>query len=471
METYGWLSILPPVIAIALAIKTKQVYLSLGLFVWLGWTIMSSWNPVVGLVKSVDVFVGQVTAPDNARILMFSTLIGAMMTMTQVSGGTEGFVGWIDRRGLARSKRSVGLLTVTVSAGIFLESTFSLLVSGSVARPLFDKCRISREKLAYIIDATCAPKLILIPLNAWGAYVAGLLLAQGVADVNALLAGAVALNFYAILAILLVLVVVVTGWDIGPMRAAERRVAEEGKLLRDGAEPMVSTDVTMTAPKEGVPLRAMNMVVPILVMTVTVPIVLLMTGDGDIRSGSGSQAVLWGVIVGLLVAVVMYRLQAILTVKESTEQVMKGIQGLIPVVIVLSLAFAIGATTRALGTGEFVAEAARRALNPGFVPALVFLLACFIAFSTGTSWGTFAIMIPIVMPMIEVLDLHPALSVAAALGGGIFGDHCSPISDTTIVASMASATDHIDHVRTQLPYALVAAGAATVLFAVFGFLL
>ncbi len=471
METYGWLSILPPVIAIALAIKTKQVYLSLGLFVWLGWTIMSSWNPVVGLVKSVDVFVGQVTAPDNARILMFSTLIGAMMTMTQVSGGTEGFVGWIDRRGLARSKRSVGLLTVIVSAGIFLESTFSLLVSGSVARPLFDKCRISREKLAYIIDATCAPKLILIPLNAWGAYVAGLLLAQGVADVNALLAGAVVLNFYAILAILLVLVVVVTGWDIGPMRAAERRVAEEGKLLRDGAEPMVSTDVTMTAPKEGVPLRAMNMVVPILVMTVTVPIVLLMTGDGDIRSGSGSQAVLWGVIVGLLVAVVMYRLQGILTIKESTDQVMKGIQGLIPVVIVLSLAFAIGATTRALGTGEFVAEAARRALNPGFVPALVFLLACFIAFSTGTSWGTFAIMIPIVMPMVEVLDLHPALSVAAALGGGIFGDHCSPISDTTIVASMASATDHIDHVRTQLPYALVAAGAATVLFAVFGFLL
>jgi Na+/H+ antiporter NhaC len=343
----------------------------------------------------------------------------------------------------------VGLLTIAVSAGIFLESTFSLLVSGSVARPLFDKCRISREKLAYIIDATCAPKLILIPLNAWGAYIAGLLLAQDVVNVNALLAGAVALNFYAILAILLVLAVVLTGWDIGPMREAERRVAEEGKLLRDGAEPMVSTDVTLTEPKEGVPLRAANMVLPILVMVVTVPIVLLMTGDGDVRSGSGSQAVLWGVIVGLMVAVMMFRLQGILTIKESTDHAM----------------------TRALGTGEFVAEAARRALNPGFVPALVFLLACFIAFSTGTSWGTFAIMIPIVMPMIEVLDLHPALAVAAALGGGIFGDHCSPISDTTIVASMASATDHIDHVRTQLPYALIAAGGATVLCVLFGFLL
>jgi Na+/H+ antiporter NhaC len=173
------------------------------------------------------------------------------------------------------------------------------------------------------------------------------------------------------------------------------------------------------------------MVLPILVMVVTVPLVLWMTGDGNIRSGSGSQAVLWGVIVGLLLAVVMYRLQGIMPIKESTDHVLKGIQGLIPVVIVLSLAFTIGATTRALGTGEFVADLARRSLNPGFVPALVFLLACFIAFSTGTSWGTFAIMIPIVMPMIEVVGLHPALTVAAALGGGIFGDHCSPISDTT----------------------------------------
>jgi len=177
------------------------------------------------------------------------------------------------------------------------------------------------------------------------------------------------------------------------------------------------------------------------------------------------------VIVGLLVAVVGYRVQGIMTIKESTDHVLKGIQGLIPVVIVLSLAFAIGATTRALGTGEFVAELARRSLNPGVVPALVFLLACFIAFSTGTSWGTFAIMIPIVMPMIEVVGLHPALATAAALGGGIFGDHCSPISDTTIVASMASATDHIDHVRTQLPYALIAAGGSTLLFLTFGFLL
>ena len=468
MDTYGWLSIVPPIVAIALAIRTKQVYLSLGLFVFLGWTIMSAWNPVTGMIRSVEVYLEQVTSADNARVLLFSSLIGAMITLTQASGGMEGFVNRVDERGLAKSKRSVGLLTIAVSFCVFLESNFSLLVTGSVARPLFDKCRISREKLAYIIDATCAPKLILIPLNAWGAYITGLLLTQDVANANTLLFAALSFNFYAILAIALALFVVITGWNIGPMREAERRVSEEGKLLRDGAEPLVSEEVSTTKAEEGVPKRAVNMVLPILVMVVTVPIVLWMTGDGSIPNGSGSQAVLWGVIVGLIVAVAMYRLQGILTVKQSTDHIIKGIQGLIPVVIVLSLAFAIAATTRSLGTGEFVANAARQVLSPSIVPAIVFLLACFIAFSTGTSWGTFAIMIPIVIPMVDMIGLHQGLTVAAALGGGIFGDHCSPISDTTIVASMASATDHIDHVRTQLPYALIAAGGATILFLAFG---
>ncbi|MFQ5703402.1 MAG: Na+/H+ antiporter NhaC family protein [Gemmatimonadales bacterium] len=471
MDTFGWLSIIPPIIAIGLAIKTKQVYLSLILFVWMGWTIMSSWNPVEGLIRSVDVFLAKITEPDNARVLLFSALIGAMITFTQASGGMEGFVRWVEHRGLAHSKRSVGLIAVFVSLSVFLESNFGLLVSGSVARPLFDKCRISREKLSYLIDATCSPKCILIPLNAWGAYVISLLAAQDVARPVALVVAALPLNFYAILAIVLALVVVVVEWNIGPMREAERRVAEEGKLLRDGAEPMVSADVATVQPKEGLPYRAVNMVVPIAVMVATVPSVLWITGNGDIMAGSGSQAVLWGVIVGLFAAAVLYKLQGIMSIKELNDNVIRGIQGLIPLVIVLSLAFAIGETTKALGTGVFLAQAAQATVNPGLVPAIVFVLGCFIAFSTGTSWGTFAIMIPIVIPMISLLGLHPGLTLGAALGGGIFGDHCSPISDSTIVASMASATDHIDHVRTQLPYALAAAGGATLLFLTFGFLL
>jgi tetracycline resistance efflux pump len=471
MDTYGWFSILPPVIAIGLAIKTKQVYLSLVLFVWLGWTIMSGWNPIAGLIQSVDVYVAQATEPDNARVLLFSALIGAMITFTQASGGMDGFVKWVERSGIARSRRSIGLLTAFVSLGIFLESNFGLLVSGSVARPLFDKCRISREKLSYFIDATCAPKCILIPLNAWGAYIITILAAQDVANPVALLLSALPMNFYAICALVLVFTVILTGWDIGPMREAERRVREDGKLLRDGAVPMVSAEVAMAQAKDGVPNRAVNMLLPIIIMVSAVPVVLWLTGHGNIMQGSGSRAVLWGVIVGLMTAAVLYKAQGILTIADLSDNIIKGIQGLIPLVIVLSLAFAIGATTRALGTGVFVAQAAQATVNPGFVPVIVFLLACFIAFSTGTSWGTFAIMIPIVIPMVDLIGLHPGLALAAALGGGIFGDHCSPISDSTIVASMAAATDHIDHVGTQLPYALTAAAAAAALFLLFGFLL
>jgi Na+/H+ antiporter NhaC len=468
MESYGWLSILPPILAIGLAIKTKQVYLSLALFVFLGWTIMSGWDPIAGMIQSLDTYIESVTDPDNARVLLFSVLIGAMITFTQASGGMNGFVNWVEQKGLAKSRRSVGLLTGVVSMCVFLESNFSLLVSGSVARPLYDRCRISREKLAYVIDATCSPKCILIPLNAWGATVISLLVAQDVANPNELLVSALPLNFYAILAILLAFFVILTGWNIGPMREAERRVAEEGKLLRDGAKPLMADDVAMTPQKEGVTPRAINMVLPIVAMLITVPIVLWVTGDGDLMAGTGSKAVLWGVIVGLLVGAALYKAQGIFTVAESTELVIKGIQGLVPLVIVLSLAFTIGATTRALGTGVFVAQAAQATLPTAVVPAIVFLLGCFIAFSTGTSWGTFAIMIPIVIPMIELLGLHPGLTVAAALGGGIFGDHCSPISDTTIVASMASATDHIDHVRTQMPYAVTAAIGAVALFLIAG---
>ena len=534
METYGWWSILPPVVAIGLAIITKQVYLSLGLFIWLGWTIMSTATPVpeyvhtldiailillatfamwrrhllllsvaastlvwvlvegrsptMGLVRSVDVFLTSVTNSDNAQILLFSALIGAMITFTQASGGMEGFIRWVDRRGLTRSRRSVSFMTVGVSMAVFLESNFGLLVSGSVARPLFDKCRISREKLSYIIDATCAPKCILIgsllPLNAWGAYVLNRLGDAGVEQPLPLLMSTVPLNFYSVLAIALMLVSISIDWNIGPMRESERRVREEGKLLSDGARPMVATDVTMSEPKPDIPKRAINMVLPIGTMVAMVPVALYLTGaqnlegSGEavtvfaaITNGDGSAAVLWGVIIGLLVAAAFYKAQGVMTILETTEQLLKGIQGLVPLVIVLSLAFAIGATTGELGTGQFVAQAVSDTLSVGLVPALVFLLACLIAFSTGTSWGTFGIMIPIVVPMIELLDIHPGLTIAAALGGGIFGDHSSPISDSTIVASMASATDHIDHVRTQLPYALTAAGGATALFLIFGFVL
>lgn len=471
MDTFGWLSILPPLLAIFLAIKTKHVYLSLTLGIWLGWTIIRGGDPLAGLIQTVNVLIDVFADADNTRVILFSAMIGAIITFTQYSGGMTGFVRWAMERGIAGKRRSAGLLAWFLGFIIFIESSICVLVSGAVCRPLFDRVKISREKLSYILDSTSAPKCILIPLNAWGAFVLGLLAAQGDLHPLGTFLSSIPFNFYAVLALLLVLFVVLSGKDFGPMREAERRVREEGKILRDGAEPLMADDVVMMPAKAGVKPRAFNMILPVAVMVVMMPVVLFITGGGSLMEGSGSLSVLWSVIGGLVAGAVSYRIQGIMTIKEITDIFMKGVGGLIPLASLMLLAFAIGDTCDALGTGPFVAQAAKSTLPHGIIPAVVFLISCFIAFSTGTSWGTFAIMIPIAVPMINLIGLHPGLLIAAVLGGGVFGDHCSPISDTTIISSMASATDHIDHVRTQLPYALLAGGLAFLLYVLFGYIL
>jgi len=471
METYGWLSILPPLLAIFLAIKTKHVYISLVLGIWLGWTIIHSWNPVSGLIDTLGALVNVFKDEDNTRVILFSGLVGAIITFTQYSGGMKGFINWIVGKGLVRTRKSAGLLAWFLGFIIFIEANICVLVSGAVARPIFDKLKISREKLSYILDSTSAPKCILIPLNAWGAFVIGLLIIQGVENPVKVLISSMPFNFYAIFALLIVLIVVVTEKDFGPMKKAEHRVRVEDKLLRDGAEPLISTEVVTMEAKEGIPPRAINMILPVVTMVVMMPVVLLITGKGNLMEGSGSASVLWAVIAGLAVGAVAYRVQGIMKVKEITDIFMKGVGGLIPLASLMILAFAIGDICDVLGTGPFVAQAAKSTLNPGIIPTVMFLVSCFIAFSTGTSWGTFAIMIPIAVPMINIIGLNPGLIIAAVLGGGVFGDHCSPISDTTIISSMASASDHIDHVRTQLPYALTAAGFSLLLFIILGFAL
>ena len=471
MDTYGWLSVLPPVLAIVLAIKTKQVYISLFFGIWLGWVILSNGNPVSGLVRALDSCVDVFKDPDNTKVIMFSALVGALIAFTQYSGGMEGFVNWIVGRGLVRRRKQAGLLAWLVGMVIFVESSICVLIAGAVARPIFDRLRISREKLAYICDSTSAPKCILIPLNAWGAFIIALLAEQDMENPVRVMLSSMPFNFYAIFAILLVLAVVLFEKDIGPMRKAEHRVREEGKLLRDGAEPLVSTEVVSIQTKEGIPPRAINMILPILAMVVMMPVGLLITGDGNMMNGSGSSSVFWAVLAGIGLGGIAYLIQRIMNLREIMDLLMKGIGGLMPLAILMMFAFAIKETFQQLGTGIYVATVVKATLPFQIIPALLFLVSSFIAFSTGTSWGTFAIMVPIGIPMISMMGLHPGIIVGAVLGGGVFGDHCSPISDTTIIASMASATDHIDHVQTQLPYAFVAGGIAVVLYLIVGSIL
>lgn len=494
MEHYGFLSLLPPILAILLAIKTRQVFVSLLFGIWLGWVILSGGNFIDGSNATIQALVDVFKDSGNTRTIMFSCLVGALIAFIQRSGGVAGFVKVInnyldrlERKKIGNSRKTVQLFAWATGTAIFVESSINALTVGAIYRPIFDKLKIPREKLAYIADSISAPTCILIPLNAWGAYIMGLIAAQGFENPLGVLVKAFPFNFYPMLAVAMVLFIILSQKDFGPMKKAEKRAKEEGKVLRDGAVPLISSDVVAMEKKENVKEKAINMIIPIAVMVGMMPLMLLYTGWGEVENissfkwyeqlffaigkGSGSTAVLYSVLTAIIVGSILYMSQKIFTFAETIELIFKGISGLIPLALLMMLAFAIGTVCRELGTGIYTAELSKEWLSPNFVPVIVFLVACFIAFSTGTSWGTFAIMLAIGIPMAQTLDANVYLTIAAALGGGVFGDHCSPISDTTIIASMASASDHIDHVKTQLPYALIAGAIAALMYLILGILI
>jgi tetracycline resistance efflux pump len=463
----SFLSLLPPLLAIALALWSRHVYGSLAAGVWLGWTIIHGWNPLAGLGSAIASMVGVLGDAGSARVLLFTLVIGSLIATVEAGGGVRGFVDWIERRRAVAGPRGARLVAFFVGVVIFIESNITVLVAGAVSRPLFDRVRRSREMLAYLIDSTSSAICILIPLNAWGAYVLALLLDQGLDDPLGVFVAAIPMNLYAVAAVLIAGTVAVTGWAVGPMRAAEAR-ASRGLLHGDGDVPAVDEDALVPEPTTAIPPRALNMLVPIVTMVAMMPVGLLITGGGDIRAGSGSVAVLWAVLAALAVAWILQIAQRGLSVDQLTRTSLRGAGGMLGLALVLLLALALGGVARQMGAGEYVAQVVAGTLPVFVLLPLIFLTGAFIAFATGTSWGTFAIMIPLAVPAAVALGLPPAPFLAAALSGGIFGDHSSPISDSTVVSSLAAATDHIAHVRTQLPYAMLAAGVAVVGFAIIG---
>jgi Na+/H+ antiporter NhaC len=465
MNDPGWFSILPPVLAIVLAIWSKQVILSLFAGIWMGFTILNGFNPLTGVTAGLDGVINVFSDPGDTKVLIFTLLIGSLIATIEHSGGVRGFVHFLESRRWVHTGRRAQFLAWATGLVIFIESNITLLVAGSVSRPLFDRYKVSREKLAYLIDATSAPVCVMIPLNAWGAVIIGLVGTSGVENPLETFIASIPYNFYAIAAILLSLVVIWKNINIGPMKAAERRT-RDGEKLWPGAIPLVDTSAEDTPPGEtadNVP-SAWLMVLPIVVMILMMPLGLYVTGNGSLISGSGSTAILWSVSTAILVAWIMLLARSGTSINELMLVFMKGAGNLLPISTILLLALALGDVANLLGTGPYVAGVAGATVPQFMLAPLIFLVSAFIAFSVGSSWGTFAIMIPIAIPIATTLGLPVPLLLGAAISGAIFGDHASPISDTTVVASMASATDHIDHVRTQLPYALIAAAIATVGF-------
>ena len=469
MADPGWYSVLPPVIAIVLAIWSKQVILSLFAGIWMGHMLLNQFNPLTGITRALDGVIDVFTDPGDARVIIFTLLIGSLIATIERSGGVRGFVHYLETRRWVHNGFRAQLLAWVTGMVIFVESTITLLVAGSVSRPLFDRYKVSREKLAYLIDATSAPVCVMIPLNAWGAVIVSLVASTGVENPLEIFIASVAYNFYSIAAILLAGVVIFKNINLGPMKKAEERT-QGGDILWPGAIPLVDVSAEQQDVDESeadIP-SAWLMALPILAMIVMMPIGLYITGDGDIIKGSGSVSVLWSVSFAILVAWVMTLIKGDCSVSQLMQDFMKGAGALLPIAAILLLALALGDVARTLGTGIYVANLVGENIPAMFLAPLVFLVSAFIAFSVGSSWGTFAIMIPIAVPIATTLGLPVPLLLGAAVSGAIFGDHASPISDTTVVASMASATDHIDHVRTQLPYALLAAGIAATGFLIVG---
>lgn len=448
-----WLTILPPLAAIVVAVWTRNVFWALGLAIWFSETLIAKFNPGMGALGSIDRAVGVFGSTGNTRILLFCLVIGALIAFMQRSGGISAMVERLLSTGLASTPRRAGLVTAMAGVLIFIETNVSLLASGILGRPLFDRLKISRERLAYIIDSTCAPISVLILFNGWGAYVAGLMANNGVENEFGVLFQTVALNFYPLITVAGVFATILIGRTFGPLATAEK----------NWTPPTHAADGVSDDDLDEPPSRAIYMGIPVLILIGGALGFMIWTGNGDITKGSGSQSILWAVTLATAVAF-LFLMASGRAKGKGVEIGFKGMGDLLPAVVVIFLALALGDSLRTLGTGAFLTSVAADIPAPFMIPAILFVVAGITSFTTGTSWGTYGILVPVAIPMAIGAGLPLPLVIAAIMGGGVFGDHCSPISDTTIIASLAAGCDLMDHVRTQLPYALTAGLAAILLY-------
>ncbi|MDR0601707.1 MAG: hypothetical protein LBG42_04935 [Treponema sp.] len=471
---YGILSVIPPVLALVIAIKWRKISLALLAGVFLSHLIIGKWNPFTAVNATLNGILGVWSDTDNLKIFLFTALMGAFVVLVRVSGGVDGFVNFLtEKNRTIKSKRAAMLLTCIIGLIIFVDGLLSIMFAGVVTRSIFDKLKVSREKLSYICDSTSAPVNAIIPLNSWGAMLMGLIGAAIGAGVISgeplpLLMASLPFQFYCIVTLIFVLMIIITGKDFGAMKKAEVRVESTGKLYDDGVTPLLndedSGDTRVAKGKE----KKSNMAIPLAILIVGTFTGLLISGGGNITKGDGTTSILYAIIITLVFMLIYYRAQKLMTAREFGGYVFKGVGSMLSLVILLSLAFAIGRGVSALGTGKFLAGLVEGRISGAFGPAIIFILGAVMSFCTGTSWGTFSIMMPIALQMAASMNANIPLSIGAVISGGIFGDHCSPLSDTTILSSMSAGTDLYSHVRTQLPYALVCAAAAAALFVVFG---
>ena len=462
-------ALLPPVIAIALALITKEVYTSLFVGILVGAVLYSNFSFEGTLTHAFsDGIVASLAAPDHVGILVFLVILGIMVMLMNKAGGSAAFGRWASEH--MKSRAGAQLATIALGVLIFIDDYFNCLTVGSVMRPVSDKSKISRAKLAYLIDATAAPVCIIAPVSSWAAAVASY-----VEDGSGLhlFIRAIPFNFYAILTIVMMIFLTVTGTDYGPMAKHETNAKEKGDIF-SGVKSMADELSAENNPKG----KVIDLVFPVVVLIASCIVGMIYSGgffEGEnfvdaFSNSDASVGLMLGSAVTLVITVIYYLIRRVLKFKTIAECIPEGFKSMVPAILILTFAWSLKAMTDSLGAGPFVEELVKKHASSFtiFLPAIIFLIACGLSFSTGTSWGTFGILIPITLGVFPLTDPLGVVCISACMAGAVCGDHCSPISDTTIMASAGAHCDHVTHVATQLPYALTVAAVSAVAYVVAG---
>jgi Na+/H+ antiporter NhaC len=462
-------ALVPPIEAIVLALITKETYSSLFVGILVGALFVGGFHPVASMdVMVKDGFIGAIADGWNAGIFMFLVLLGIMVALVNAAGGSAAFGRWAVKHVHSR----VGALLATFLLGvlIFIDDYFNCLTVGSVMRPVTDSHRISREKLAYVIDATAAPVCMIAPVSSWAAAVSATAqdLDSGISGIQ-LFIRAIPYNFYSLLTIVFVIAISLMGFDYGPMAKAELRAAkgELGSLGNENEQTVPGASIW-------------DMLIPVIALIVCCIIGMMYVGGfwsgasiiDSFADTDASVGLPWGSILAVMFTFVYLLCRRVITFKDATGCITKGFIAMVPAMLILTFALTLKNITGLLGAADYVAGLVEGAAAGLFsmLPAVIFLVALGLAFSTGTSWGTFGILIPIVLPVFANNPELLMIGISACLAGAVCGDHCSPISDTTIMASAGANVNHIAHVSTQLPYALTVAGISFVCYILAGFL-
>jgi len=462
LENFGVISLIPASVAILLAFITRNTIFSLAMACLIG--VIVSGQGLIGFPNLLKNALGNT---DFSWVLLLEFFIGISIAFFQRTGAIRNFSLFIASKKMTRIR--VQLIAWFMGMFVYFSDYFSPLFVGSTMRDLSDRFRISREKLAYICDSTSAPVSILVPITGWAVLVATLMIGMGpvqdAGEAMMLFIYSIPYNIYSILAVIMVgLIATKVIPDFGPMREAEQRAINENKLLRDGANPLMGVELTNIEPYEGIQTSLFwNFVFPVLI------VICFAVGSFMITSSAKPMEAF---LLSSSVAGIIMRIQGV-PLNEIINTAMMGIKGIMPAIIILALAYSLNDLSAMLNTAGFIIDNTESWLTPKLLPMLAFLITAIVAFSTGTSWGTYAIMIPIAVPLAfnfsgnEITHIVYA-TVAAIAGGGVFGDHCSPLSDTSILASTGAASDHIDHIKTQMPYALTVGLISVLIYLLIG---